>query len=95
MIFIHWDYTDGSEISYAEGQKNIENNNTNFNTNVLEFFSTETPSNVVVLKRDGSYIDRNELMSNKGNYTLKEMRTAHNIQRMLVAGAFKWREPRS
>jgi len=66
----------------------------NFTTNSLDFFSFETEANVRVVKKDGSYIDRDELLKDNF-YTFKEIRKEHNIQKMLKAGAFKFKNPKT
>jgi hypothetical protein len=86
MIIIHFDYTDGTELSYQEG---IEKGS-NFTTCCLDFFSFDTLDNVIVLQKDGSYIDRDELLTNHNKYSSKEIRTSHNIQKLLKANAFKF-----
>ena len=88
MIIIHYDFTDGTEISYVEGLKQRDN----FNTHCFEFFTVDDPaSDVVVLKENDDFVSRNDLMLNNG-YTNKEMRKAHDIRRMLVGGCFKFKK---
>jgi hypothetical protein len=88
MITIHFDFIDGTEVSYEEGLKLKDN----FNTCCLDFFTTENLSeDIVVVKKDGSFISRNELLENVGGYTYKEIRKEHNIQNMLKANAFFWK----
>ena len=85
MITIHYDFVDGTEISYQEGLSKKDN----FTTNCLIFFTTN--KHVRVVKKDGSYIDSIELLKNDGQYTNKEIRQSHNIFKMLVADIFEWR----
>ena len=87
MITIHYDFTDGSEISYIEGMEKKDN----FNTHCLSFFSFETDVDVTVLKKDGSMIIKSELLGSSV-YTNKNIRVAHNIERMLLANAFKFKK---
>jgi len=68
MITIHYDFVDGTEVSYYEGSILKDN----FTTNCLIFFSTG--NNVKVVKKDGSYIDSKELLENTGCYTNKEIK---------------------
>lgn len=83
MITIHYDFTDGSEISYFEGCQKKDN----FTTNCLEFFNmTIETDDVVVLKKDGSFVSRKNIY----NHTDKEIRKEHDIRKMLLAGSFKW-----
>lgn len=85
MISIHFDYTDGTEISYYEGLKKKDN----FSTCCLDFFSFDTDvSDVVVFTKNGKYVSRNELLQNTGKFTDKEIRKEHNIHKMLVSGSF-------
>lgn len=85
VITIHYDFTDGTEISWGEGVCK----EASFNTNVLDFFTTDR--NVVILKRDGSYISSVELLENDPYYTDKHIIHEHNIHKMLVANAFRWK----
>lgn len=85
MITIHYDFTDGTELSWIEG-KNKEDD---FTTNVLDFFTCNR--DVIVIKKDGSYISSVELLANDQYYTDKHMRPVHNIHKMLVANAFSWK----
>lgn len=89
IIIINLDFTSGKEISYEEGLKK----NTSFTTHVLDFFSFDTNADdVIVLRKDHSSISRNELLKKDQTYCNKEIRPAHNIRKMLVAGAFKFKE---
>lgn len=84
MIKIHYDFVDGSEISYDEGKTKKDG----FNTNCLSFFTMENEADeVLVVKKDGSYISRNNI----NEHSAKEIRASHNIYKMLIAGAFEWR----
>lgn len=85
MITIHYDFTDGTELSWIEGR----NKGDAFTTNVLDFFTSDR--NVIVVKKDGSYISSVELLANDPYYTDKHMRPAHNIHKMLVANGFRWK----
>lgn len=94
MIIIHWDYSTGSEKSYAEVKQALASHYGQLiHTHVLDFFNTSTPVPVWVLKEDGSYIDRDELRSGQGEYTPRDIRKEHNIHKMLIAGAFDWHTP--
>ena len=87
MIKIHYDFTDGTEVSYAEGLKLRDN----FNTCCLDFFTTDhIADDIVVISKSGKELSRNELMKNKGNFTLKEIRKEHDILKMLKANTFNW-----
>lgn len=89
MIKIHFDYTDGTELSYQEGLDKGDG----FNTNCLDFFTTDNDAfDVIVVDKKGNSISRNELLNNIGNYTTKEIRPEHNILKMLKANSFNWRK---
>lgn len=83
MITIHWDFTDGTEISYMQG-KLLGNN---FTTHCLDFFNMdERVDDVVVLRSNGGKISRKNIKE----HSLKEIRKSHNIRKMLVAGSLNW-----
>ncbi len=93
MIHIHWDFTTGNELSFGEVKDKLEEKGftADIETHCLEFFNVDTKRPVRVCKEDGSFIDRDELMSNVGfEYTDKEMRQGHNLRKMLVANSFTW-----
>lgn len=88
MITIHYNFTNGTEVSYVEGLELKDN----FSTNCLDFFCFDTlPVEVIVIKKNGDYISLKELLLNTGEYTDKEIRIAHNIHKMLKANSFKWK----
>lgn len=88
MIKIHFDFTDGTEVSYIEGYELGDD----FTTNCLDFFNNdEEVDDVVVIDKHGSQLSRKKLMSNKSEYTDKQMLNTHNLQKMLKAGSFRWR----
>lgn len=87
MIQINFDFVDGTELSYMEGVMLKDN----FTTNCLDFFSFSTKAeNVRVVNKGGGYIDLLDLIENNG-YTAKEIRVAHDIQKILKAGGFKFK----
>jgi hypothetical protein len=92
MITIHYDYTDGTEISYLEGQTKMNN----FTTCCLDFFDfnyiTESCDDIIVLCKNGDSISARELLSSGHNYCAKEIRICHNIHKMLLAGAFTFKK---
>jgi len=90
MITIHFDFTDGTEVSYAEGF-NLLNKGIPFSTHCLDFFSFDY-GDVRLVKNDGSYISVQELLKNTGEYTNKQIRKEHNIRKVLGRGeGFKWK----
>ena len=89
MIKIHYDFSDGTELSYAEGLLKRDN----FSTHCLQFFKIQnTASDVIIIDKQGNELSRNKLLFNDSTYTSKEIRAEHNILKMFVAGAFDWRK---
>lgn len=83
MITIHYDFTDGTEVSFVEGLLLDDN----FTTCCLEFFNNDIEvDDVVVIRRNGRKVSRKNIQQ----HTSKEIRNAHDIRKMLVAGSFKW-----
>lgn len=87
MITIHYDFVNGTEISFIEGKEQKDN----FTTNCLSFFSTDNEMEVIVLKKDGSYISKNELLIDSSFYTDKEIRVSHNIEKILRDNGFEFK----
>ena len=84
MITIHWDFTDGSEVSYQEGLELKDN----FATCCLDFFNMDIDvDDVIICRRDDKYISRKNIQNHSNG---KEIRKAHNIHKMLVSGSFDW-----
>lgn len=83
MITIHWDFTDGTELSYIDGLLADDN----FTTHCLEFFNMNEPvDEVVVVSKCGKKISRNNI----NEHTRKDIRPSHDIRKMLIAGSFDW-----
>ena len=83
MITIHWDFSDGTEVSYIEGKLLGDN----FTTHCLDFFNMEEEvDDVVVLRSDGKKISRKDIHL----HSSKEIRISHNIHKMLKADSFNW-----
>lgn len=83
MIIIHFDFKDGTEVSYMQGKLLRDN----FTTHCLDFFNMyERVDDVIVLRSDGAKISRKEI----NKHIKKEIRKAHNIHKMLVSGSFNW-----
>ena len=84
MIIIHWDFTDGSEVSYQEGMELKDN----FTTCCLEFFNMDIDvDDVIIYRKDDKHISRKNIQKHSNG---KEIREEHNIHKMLVAGSFNW-----
>jgi len=87
MITIHYDYTDGTEVSYIEGEK-LGNN---FTTCCLDFFCFDylkQADDIMVLKKNGDYLSAKKMIDGNHNYTKRDIRFGHNIRKILVAGGF-------
>ena len=83
MIIIHYDFVDGTEVSYLEGLEAKDN----FTTCCLDFFNQDIEvDEVIVLRKDGSKISRKNIQQ----HTDKQIREAHNIHKMLLAQTFEW-----
>ncbi len=84
MIIIHYDFTDGTEVSFIEGKLLKDN----FTTCCLDFFNMdEEVDDIIVLKKDGTKISRKDI----NNHSDKEIRKEHNIHKMLVSNKFKFK----
>ena len=87
MIRIHYDFTDGTELSYEEGLYRRDD----FSTNCLDFFCFDTDvDDVLVVDRKGNVLSRNALLK-PNKFTMKEIRKSHNLQKLLKANSFNWR----
>ena len=88
-VTIHWDFTDGTELSFIEGLKAKKD----FTTCCTHFFHFQYEDfDVTVVKKDGAYINSLELLEgNSGGYTIKGIRKAHNIEKLLIANHFNWK----
>ena len=104
MIFIHWDYVNGTELSFIEGRNQCIDGK-GFETNVLNFFCWDYLIHSRYPTSGDSYALRNsniqdvvviksdgEFISLRAlhNHTDKEIRWVHNVSKMLVANAFVW-----
>lgn len=83
MITIHYDFTDGSEVSFHEGLLLRDN----FTTCCLDFFNFDIETDdVIIIRKDGKKISRKNIQK----HCVKEIRKQHNIHKMFVAGSFDW-----
>lgn len=63
-------------------------------TNCLDFFSFSSLHrgyDVKVVKSNGDYILLSELRNNDNAYTMREIREAHNVYKLLLANAFAFK----
>ena len=86
MITIHYDYTDGTEISYFKEM----NSKADFTTNCLLFFNNDEEQEVKILRENGDYIIKSDLF-NTNFHTEKDIRIEHNILRIFIANGFRWK----
>lgn len=96
MIKVHFDFTDGTELSYSES---INNSTNDFTTHSLEVIDQwlefdRSPSEIVILRKDGSYIDIKEVLKNDGKYSDKYLTRDHSLARMIKANALEWQPPK-
>ena len=94
IIQIEFDYTHGYLSSYSEVLEDIKADKHMIFTNCLNFFSFDYLGkgyDVIVRKLNGQKIVLSELLENTGVYTDKEIRKAHNVYKMLLAGAIRFR----
>ena len=92
VITIHYDFTNGTELSYKEGC-DAETRQESFTTNCLDFFATWTEADdVIIIDSEGNALSRKLLMT-KGDttYTDKDIREAHNLAKLFKANSFVWR----
>lgn len=87
-IIIRYDFKLGDELPYSLAMDALSKK-IDFATNCLEFFNTNNLGAVVV-KSDGSSIKVSDLLNGSGGYTMKEIRKAHNIHKILLSGGFNW-----
>jgi len=96
VITINYDFGTGKELPYLTGLEAITRDQS-FTTNCIVFFSftqifERGYDDVKIVKQDGSYISAKELLDNTGEYTDREIRRAHNLQKLFCAGALKWKK---
>lgn len=93
-IIIQWDFSSDVK-SYIETLELIKKDINEINTNCLNFFNFDYLKqgyDVKVIKQSGDHIVLSELLTDKENeYTTKEIRWAHNTQRLLIAGALDFK----
>jgi len=96
-IIINYDFNTDKELSYHECKiaRKLE---MSFETCCISMFSFDALflydyEDVIVKRKDGRYISAKELLENTGGYTDRNIRKAHNLQKMLTAGAFEWMSP--
>ena len=91
MITIHYDFTDGTEVSRGEGLQLGDD----FTTNCLTFFNNDYDYDCKIVRKDGRYILMSELYVDHDRfYTNREIRQAHNILKIFIANGFNWKEPK-
>jgi len=84
IITIHWDFTDGTEVSYIEGLSR----NDSFSTNCVQFFSLEQDCEVIVINSKGERISKNNIQE----HSPKQIQPAHNITKLLLADRLIWKK---
>ena len=82
--------------AFFDVKEDIQNNVEIINTNCLTYFCfdyLDKGYDVFAIKSNGDYVSLAELLGNvkEHNYIDKEIRRAHNAQKMLVSGALRFR----
>lgn len=90
MITIHYDFTDGTEVSYLEGF-NLWMEGTHFTTHCLEFFRFEF-GDVTIISSKGVIVLKDLLLNDK-TYSKKHIRRSHDARKLLLEGSLIWKEP--
>lgn len=89
MITIHYDFSDGTELPLYQAKQALISGES-FTTHCTNLFNTDN-LDCMILCKDGKYILVGELLqNNEGQYTDREIRTSHNIEKMFRAGSFEW-----
>lgn len=95
-IIINYDFTTGNEVSYMEVIEKMSLKEQFIETHCLNFFNFDMLKkceDIVVIKKDNSYISVKDLLENKGDgYCYKEIREAHNIYKILMSGHFDFKK---
>ena len=89
LITINFDFTTGNEVSHIEGYK-LKKKGISFETNCCEFFTFDSPCEVVVKTKLGKELTLTKLLENDDSVTDKEIRKGHNVTKMLLAGSFDY-----
>ena len=93
MIKIHFDFSDGTELPFFQAKQALDRGES-FGTHCLNFFSTDHKDCAIVCD-DGRYMLVSEILeNNQGEYTQKQIREAHNLEKMFRAGALRWQPPK-
>jgi len=88
IVRIHVDFTDGTELSYVESKRATSD----FTTCCLDFFNIKKEyEDVILVRSDGETLSRNELIDSSTPCG-REIREAHNLHKMLVAGVLGFLE---
>ena len=87
-----WRFSDGTELPLHQAKQALIRGES-FTTHCTNFFNTDNPDCMIVCE-DNRYILVEELLqNNEGQYTMKEIRKEHNIEKMFRAGAIRWENP--
>ncbi len=87
VITIHYDFATGEELPFHQARKTVKSNNASFSTNCLHFFQS-CYINAKIIRKDGREMSVKGLLEDASEYTVKDLRRAHNLSKMLIAGAF-------
>lgn len=92
-LVITLDYIDDECLSYEQAKKAIKENQVDVCTCCLNFFTTGNTKthHVIAIKKSGIKIDLNEELVDSAKYIDREVRMAHNAEKMLKTGCFTFR----
>lgn len=97
MILINYDFTTKNELSFFEVKEKLNSyfKNNIIETNCLDFFDFDYlnySNDVIIRKKDNSYISLKELLDNDECYTYKLIRYSHNVLKMFKAGSLNFKK---
>lgn len=100
IILINYDFKTSKEILKEEILNKLTNTSSKntikdviYQTNDITLFNKDVYSlvdDILVLKKNGTYISIEELYMNSSLYTPKQIRYEHNIEKMLRTGVFNF-----
>lgn len=94
VINILMDSTSSICMSHDEVEQAMTKNVDYIETNCSEFFNFDVLDNHydVIVHRGNGTIVLSALLDETNTYTVKRIRRAHNVHKMLLAGGFKFKE---
>ena len=89
MIEVHFDYADGTELSWFDAKRHLAKGADSFATHDLSFFSFDY--DCVLVRSDGIMLTPQDLIDDKEamRYSRKVITKAHDLPKMLRSGAIR------